>query len=237
MPAARAQVSPGDDKTDGKADAARVRRRRGEPRKLLLEAAREIFTAKGFAGSSTREIADRAGVSETLMFRYFGSKVGLFREALVTPFADFVQSYNERWKVALEEGFEPEQHTREFIEELFDLFQTHRGLVVMLWSADAQTESELAEAGVFDDVVDHLQTLAQIGSVAAKHPAGRGSLSPDLLTRLTLSMVAGMAVFGRSFYGPRPPKRGDVIEALTQITLRTHNPRFASIPPANRKKK
>jgi AcrR family transcriptional regulator len=205
-------------------EAGRSRRRRGEPRKLLLDAANEIFTAKGFAGTSTREIAERAGVSETLMFRYFGSKVGLFREALVTPFADFVQSFNERWKMALDEGFDVEKLTRQFISELFDLFRSHRGLVVMLWSADAQTESELAEAGVFDEVVEHLQTLVQIGSASAERAGGFSEPSHDLLTRSTLSMVAGMAVFGRSFYGPKPPKRAEIIDALTLISLRTHMP-------------
>jgi AcrR family transcriptional regulator len=183
-----------------------------------------VFTAKGFVGASTREIADRAGVSETLMFRYFGSKVGLFREALVVPFADFVQDFNERWKVALDEGFDIEDLTRQFIGELFDLFRNHRGLVVMLWSADAQQESELAEAGVFDEVVDHLQTLVQIGAVAANRSGGYPSPSHDLLTRSTLSMVAGMAVFGRSFYGARPPKRAEIVEALAEISLRTHVP-------------
>lgn len=199
----------------------RTRRPRGEPRRLLVEAAREVFTAKGFVGSSTREIADRAGVSETLMFRYFGSKVGLFREALVTPFADFVQDFNDRWKVAADEGYDVEELTRLFISELFDLFRSNRGLVVMLWAADTHAESELAESGVFDEVVGHLQTLVKIGAVAAQR-VGYGSPRQDLVTRSTLSMVAGMAVFGQSFYGAKPPKRTEIIEALVTISLRSH---------------
>jgi AcrR family transcriptional regulator len=210
--------------TNAEPEEGRIRRRRGEPRRLLVEAAHEIFTAKGFVGTSTRELADRAGVSETLMFRYFGSKVGLFREAMVAPFADFVQSFNERWTQSLAEGYDPETLTRQFVGELYDLFRTHRGLVVMLWAADAQSESELAEAGVFDEVVEHLQTLVQIGSVAGEFAGGFQSPSHDLLTRSTLSMVAGMAVFGQSFYGSKPPKRAEIVDALTLISMRTHLP-------------
>src|SRR5207302_6556274 len=68
---------------DGDGYVKATRRRRGEPRRLLLESARELFSRQGYASTSTREIADHAGVSETLMFRYFRSKAGLFREALV----------------------------------------------------------------------------------------------------------------------------------------------------------
>jgi AcrR family transcriptional regulator len=218
---AKAASDPAPDSQSG---PGRLRRPRGEPRKLLLEAAGELFEAKGFAGTSTREIAERAGVSETLMFRYFGSKVGLFRDALVKPFADFVQAFNERWKADVEDDYDDKALTEHFIGELFDLFRSNRGLVVMLWSADAQAESELAEAGVFDEVVEHLQTLVQIGSAGAERSGGFSEPSQDLLTRSTLSMVAGMAVFGRSFYGPRPPNRTEIIEALSIIALRTHLP-------------
>jgi AcrR family transcriptional regulator len=205
-------------------DAGRTRRRRGEPRKLLLDAAREVFTSRGFVGSSTREIAERAGVSETLMFRYFGSKVGLFREALVAPFAEFVQSFNERWERALDDEYDVEDLTETFISEMYDLFVKHRGLVVMVWSSDAQVESELAEAGVFDEVVEHLQTLVRIGTRSEARAGGFDSPSHDLLTRSTLSMIAGMAVFGRSFYGAHRPDRAEIVKALTLVSLRSHLP-------------
>ena len=71
-----------------------TRRRRGEPRRLLLEAARELFARQDYRSTTTREIADRAGVLEHLLFRNFGSKAALFREAMVVPFVDVVDSYH-----------------------------------------------------------------------------------------------------------------------------------------------
>ena len=70
-------------------EGPRRRRARGEPRRLLLEAATDLFNERGYS-ASTRDIADRANVSETLMFRYFGSKAGLFHEAMVRPFSETV---------------------------------------------------------------------------------------------------------------------------------------------------
>lgn len=204
------------------AEKPSTRRRRGEPRRLLLDAACELFASQGFAGTSTREIAERSGVSETLMFRYWGSKVGLFRDALVTPFVEFVERFNEKWRSGLVAQLDDEELSRQFISELFDLFRENRGLVVMLWAADAQTGNELAEAGVFDEINTQLRVLVDIGSAASLDRQGRQLGRQDLTTRSTLAMVAGMAVFGESFYGKRIPPRDDIIEELTLGVLHGH---------------
>jgi AcrR family transcriptional regulator len=43
----------------------------------LIEAATQVFAEKGFDQATTREVAERAGCSEGLIHRYFGSKRGL----------------------------------------------------------------------------------------------------------------------------------------------------------------
>ena len=52
-------------------------------RELILDAARQVFADKGFDGAGVREIAARSGVNAALVNRYFGSKEGLFREAVL----------------------------------------------------------------------------------------------------------------------------------------------------------
>lgn len=42
-----------------------------------MDAALELFAAKGFDGTSTREIAQAAGVAEGLIFHHFDSKESL----------------------------------------------------------------------------------------------------------------------------------------------------------------
>jgi AcrR family transcriptional regulator len=199
-----------------------TRRKRGEPRRLLLEAARDLFSSQGYSGTSTREIAEQAGVSETLMFRYFGSKVGLFREALVTPFVEFVEDFNAKWQAGSNDELDEEELSRRFIGDLFDLFRKNRGLVVMLWAADAQSGSELAEAGVFHEINEELRVLVEIGTAEAVRRQGKALGRQDLATRSTLAMTAGMAVFGESFYGKKQPSRKDIVEELTQAVLHGH---------------
>jgi AcrR family transcriptional regulator len=51
-------------------------------RNEILAAAAEVFAQHGFRGSTTRRIADAAGVNEITIFRQFGSKEALLREAM-----------------------------------------------------------------------------------------------------------------------------------------------------------
>jgi len=51
-------------------------------RDRIIEAAYTLFSEKGYHGTSTREIAKVASVSEVTLFRNFGSKELLFEEVL-----------------------------------------------------------------------------------------------------------------------------------------------------------
>lgn len=53
-------------------------------RDAILDAALSLFSTKGFASSTTREIAARAGVAEVTLFRHFSSKENLFEELLMS---------------------------------------------------------------------------------------------------------------------------------------------------------
>jgi AcrR family transcriptional regulator len=62
-------------------DVPSRRRDAGATRARLLEAARELFLARGYSAIGLREVAAKAGVDVTLVRRYFGSKQRLFAEA------------------------------------------------------------------------------------------------------------------------------------------------------------
>jgi AcrR family transcriptional regulator len=54
-----------------------------EQRRLqLLQVALEQFVARGFYGTSTREISKAAGISSGLMFHYFNSKEHIYEELI-----------------------------------------------------------------------------------------------------------------------------------------------------------
>ncbi len=51
-------------------------------RQKILNAATELYAETGFRGTTTRQIAQRAGVNEVTVFRHFGSKTALLHEAI-----------------------------------------------------------------------------------------------------------------------------------------------------------
>ncbi|MGC9319688.1 MAG: TetR/AcrR family transcriptional regulator [Armatimonadota bacterium] len=51
-------------------------------REQLLRAALELFSARGYDRATTREIAERGGVAEAALFKYFATKRDLFMEVL-----------------------------------------------------------------------------------------------------------------------------------------------------------
>lgn len=194
-----------------------TRRPRGTPRRLLLDAARDLFARQDYRSTTTREIAELAGVAEHLLFRHFGSKAALFHEALVVPFVDLVDDFASRWSSIVAEGRAEDDVAREFIGALYDVFVEHRGLIMTLWAADALGEQELSDAGMAD--ID--RALAVLGRLGAEGSDIRGMRPShhELAAHSTVAMVAGMAAFGSTFFGGTRPPRDAIVEELTQATL------------------
>ncbi len=190
----------------------RQRRRRGEPRRLLIDAAVKMFNDRGY-DAPTREIADAADVSETLMFRHFGTKAGLFREAMIKPFVEFVDQFVAVHESGARPDEDPFEVTLEFVGGLYDIFTTHRGLVAMLWSASTHEGSDLAEAGLLEEVWDAFDKLVNVGKRAASGRPARN----EIATRAVVSMVAGMAVANRSYKGSKVPARDAVVDEMARI--------------------
>lgn len=55
---------------------------RQERQASIIAAAASLFAANGFKGTTTREIAKRAGISEALLFKYFPTKRALYAAIL-----------------------------------------------------------------------------------------------------------------------------------------------------------
>ena len=98
-----------------------TRRPRGAPRGLLLDAARALFARQDYRSTTTREIAQAAGVTEHLLFRHFGSKAALFREALVLPFTSFVDEFGHTWQSVVPEETDEQERTRLVVGQLTSL--------------------------------------------------------------------------------------------------------------------
>ena len=194
----------------------KTRRSRGAPRRLLLESAKDLFAKQDYRSTTTREIADRAGVLEHLLFRNFGSKAALFREAVVTPFVELGKRFDEQIQT-LSSDATGDEIGAQFIGSLYDLLLANRGLVSTLIVADSLPADERADMGL-GEISSALTILGRLGADGIDR-LDLHSARPDLAARSSVAMVMGIAAFGSTLFGSRRPSRKVIVEGLTQMTL------------------
>jgi TetR/AcrR family transcriptional regulator len=101
-----------------------------EVRKRLLKAALELFTKKGYAATSVREIVEIAGVTKPVLYYYFGNKEGIYLELMRNPHKQFeclLDAYPGDGRSAAE------LLTR-LCEDLFELFVKHLDTARLMYS-------------------------------------------------------------------------------------------------------
>ncbi|WP_375487385.1 TetR/AcrR family transcriptional regulator [uncultured Mycobacterium sp.] len=165
----------------------RIRRSGDEVRSRLIAAGRDVFAERGYAGASTKEIARRAEVGEVLLFRHFGNKAGLFDEAVLDPFAKFVDEWVHYWARRGLHGESIEELATDYVELLYGFFEDNRQLVTALLSARAHHE---ATADRLEELFSRLEATAREGSAEYGLPVR----DPVLTVRLTFGMVLSAVV-------------------------------------------
>jgi AcrR family transcriptional regulator len=79
------------------------RRDRDRTKMRIVEAAKDLFAAQGYAQAGLREIAAQAGVAVSLLPQHFGSKADLFEAALLDAMAGstILEVPKKRWGAAM----------------------------------------------------------------------------------------------------------------------------------------
>ncbi|MDO3410575.1 TetR/AcrR family transcriptional regulator [Saccharibacillus sp. CPCC 101409] len=168
-----------------------------EKQARILEAAIDIFAEKGFAVASTSEIAQKAGVAEGTIFRYYKTKKELLL-AIAGPIAlklaaPFVM--REFAVKVLDNPHPPEQVDQFFRSIAKDRFQFARKNIKMLriWIHEIPYQAELLEQVQtlfqeivytrIDKIIRHYQELGQIIEAP-----------PWRVLRTAVSLFVGMVV-------------------------------------------
>jgi AcrR family transcriptional regulator len=117
---------------DGSTELA-FRRPDGAQVATIVEAAEACFSRAGYAGTSMREIAERAGVSKSLLHYHFDSKEHLFVEVQIR----FYERLGARIAAAVAPIAEGEARGLAAFDALFDVLRENNDLATQaeLWSA------------------------------------------------------------------------------------------------------
>ncbi|WP_339251391.1 TetR/AcrR family transcriptional regulator [Sporosarcina sp. FSL W8-0480] len=162
-----------------------------EKQKQILVAATELFAEKGFAASSTNEIAKKAGVAEGTIFRHYKTKKELLL-SIVTPMmvkmmAPFIiKDINK----VLDKEFE---HFEDFLRAMIknrQEFLEKNLKVVQIFLQEIPFHQELREQFIehigkkvlnrFVQIIEHYQKKGQIANMPA-----------TTVIRLTVSTIMG----------------------------------------------
>jgi AcrR family transcriptional regulator len=141
----------------------------------LLDAAIEAFSENGFKGTSTRDIADRAGVHHPLITYHFKNKDQLWRAATDQVFREFNISLVKA--MADVPDVEPKTKAEAFIRTYLHYSRSQPALHrIILQEANCECDRmtwlvEKHLRPMFDEVHKALSGLQEIGVVPAGSPA------------------------------------------------------------------
>ena len=174
---------------------------KAETRQRILEAARQLFAASGYEASTTRDIADAAGIANGTLFNYFPNKEAILASLIAGAIAGL---HTEFERCNLDEG-SFEEHLFAFVSAgLRKLKPWRKQLPVLLETV----LHPLTMAPVDDALAMRLSHLDMVARLAKHH--GLGDLSAVAL-QLYWTLYIGVLMFWSQ---DRSPKQEDTLALL-----------------------
>ncbi|MHB1549686.1 MAG: TetR/AcrR family transcriptional regulator [Vulcanimicrobiaceae bacterium] len=137
-----------------------------ETRQRILQATRELFAKKGRRGTTTREIAERAGVNEATLFRHFGNK-----EALSLACAQYFCGTVELQGLIATLSGNLEVDLRTIAQALIGRLESVRDLILMSLAEEDEDGTHVgdqawrAPAAIHSVVTEYLTTWTERGEL------------------------------------------------------------------------
>lgn len=190
-----------------------VRFSREERQAHIISAAACLFAANGFKGTTTREIAKAAGISEALLFKYFPTKRALYAAILAdkAPISQLLE--------VVEEAAKKRDDARVFT--LIARYRIHRGtdptlMRLLLFSAlEGHELSDMFFQNQHRMFYDYLSNY-----IARRIDEGAfRSVDPLLVARAFMGMVAHHRLLHEIFRVPAHRSPEEAVETYVRVFL------------------
>jgi len=202
------------------ANAPRLKARRlsAEDRhRQIVQAAIELFARKGFDGTTTREIAQAANVSEALIFRHFPTKHDLYRAIIDHKMKECPRSFREELWEAMAHRDDRAFFAR-LAEEILRIYREDPNFMRLMFFS-ALEKHELSRMVYETHVAEMFTELATYIGRRVRERAFR-AVNPRVAARAFVGMVAHHALVRELF---------DPAGHLLKIEDRTAARAFATI--------
>ena len=160
-------------------------------REQILQTAVDLFSQRGFKGTTTKEIARAAGVSEAMVFRHFENKDALYGAILDTKGCqDGVHRFPWEENAVLQKAIEQKDDLAVFYNIAFDALNKHQSDVgfMRLLFYSALEEHELADR-FFHEFIERIYEFIG-GYVEQRQRDGAfREMNPRIAVRAFLGML------------------------------------------------
>jgi AcrR family transcriptional regulator len=176
-------------------------------RRDLLRAAQRRFAVLGYDRTTTRDVADDAGVNLTLINRYFGGKRGLF-EAAVASAPELVSEYESDGGDIVSgflDGLRP---------GAWPDFGGHHPLLLLLRDSSAEDKIQALRSAAMASAATR---IAQVGGRDRGEPGSPERRESELRAHLVLALFSGIIAL-RSMAPSEPLASADVDNLRNAIT-------------------
>jgi AcrR family transcriptional regulator len=205
------------------AAARPTRRGSREVQRLILDAAHDLFTAQGYHGTKTRQIAERAGVGESVVFHHFESKATLFEATILTPFLDFVSEWARSWERRPPASATSEVIARSYVRGLYAVAEEHRELLLTLLTAQVQGGEPALAAIAADFSAQFADGLFVVRRVLLTQGTARdfAHLDPPVTVAVSAGAIFSVVLMGDWLFPPheRRPSRARQVDELVNMLL------------------
>jgi len=154
---------------------------RAQTRTAVLESALELFAQNGYAHTTTRQIAQKAGISTGLMYHYFAGK-----EALLKAVLDYcIETLNEGLLLVINR-FPPGQILQPLLVKIFEILDEGQEFWALFYMLRTQPEIMRVSGDDFRMWTSDLRGLFVSELTLA------GKENPELESHLLYSMIEGV---------------------------------------------
>lgn len=194
----------------------RQRRSTEEIINLLIEAACDEFESNGYEKAKTAAIAQKAGVTEALIFSNFGSKAKLFHDSIFKPLEQHFLQFQATHPVDPKDVEGLREGTQQYILELQQFIGRHSKMLRSVVAAQMYTSNDVQDLSQVEGLHDYFSRAA---ALAMNRLSENPKIHPKLMTRVSFATILACILFKDWLFPEGLASEGEISTAISDFVM------------------
>jgi AcrR family transcriptional regulator len=191
---------------------------RQERREEIVRTAKNLFARRGFNGTTTRDIARAAGVSEALIFKFFPDKNALYSAIVESKLQQVSQASDMGFFTHRQGESDRDLFTRIAATYIYNLEKDDSFMRILFFSTlEGHRLTEMYIQKRISEVIRELAGTIHRGTAQGRYR----KTDPVIAARIFIGMIYDYLILKRIFKVKKPPLHGrkQTVEAIVDIFL------------------